>query len=156
MKYKDEQGNWKELSVKAADTLPVGTIVDYDGDTVPDGYEKVDDFSIVSISDIFIPASGFLVYAGILVKQGSHYTGYITIGKTSNFTEGQELAGTFNKSLYESINAFGVSGSGGNSSIWNIPNNLAYIYLEKSNSSLLVRGNKNDDYIKCYLDIVLN
>ena len=25
------------------DTLPIGTVIDYDGDTVPDGYEKVSD-----------------------------------------------------------------------------------------------------------------
>ena len=27
------------------DTLPIGSIIDYDGDTVPDGYEEVDDYS---------------------------------------------------------------------------------------------------------------
>ena len=41
MKYRDPNtGQLKELSLKAADTLPVGTIVDYDGETVPDGWEK--------------------------------------------------------------------------------------------------------------------
>lgn len=41
MKYKDPAtGQLKELSLKAADTLPIGTIVDYDGETVPDGWEK--------------------------------------------------------------------------------------------------------------------
>lgn len=44
MKYRDpETGELKEISVKAADTLPIGTIVDYDGTEVPDGWEKVDD-----------------------------------------------------------------------------------------------------------------
>lgn len=42
MKYKDPvTGEMKTLSVKAADTLPIGTIVDYDGDTVPDGWEQI-------------------------------------------------------------------------------------------------------------------
>lgn len=46
MKYKDPvTGEMKTLSVKAADTLPIGTIVDYDGDTVPDGWEEVSDYS---------------------------------------------------------------------------------------------------------------
>ena len=41
MKYRDPNtGQLKELSLKAADTLPVGTIVDYDGETVPEGWEK--------------------------------------------------------------------------------------------------------------------
>ena len=44
MKYRDpETGEFKELYVKAADTLPVGTEVDYDGDEVPAGWEEVED-----------------------------------------------------------------------------------------------------------------
>lgn len=42
MKYK-YNNQWKDLTVKAGDTLPIGTIVDYDGDTVPSGYEQVED-----------------------------------------------------------------------------------------------------------------
>ena len=48
MKYKDPStGQLKELSLKAADTLPIGTIVDYDGETVPEGWEEygTDDYS---------------------------------------------------------------------------------------------------------------
>lgn len=48
MKYKDPStGQLKELSLKAADTLPIGTIVDYDGKEVPEGWEKygTDDYS---------------------------------------------------------------------------------------------------------------
>lgn len=41
MKYRDpETGQLKELSLKAADTLPIGTIVDYDGEEVPEGWEE--------------------------------------------------------------------------------------------------------------------
>lgn len=44
MKYRDPNtGELKDIYVKAADTLPIGTIVDFDGDTVPDGWETVDD-----------------------------------------------------------------------------------------------------------------
>lgn len=42
MKYKDPiTGEFKNIPLKASDTLPVGSIVDYDGDTVPDGWEEV-------------------------------------------------------------------------------------------------------------------
>lgn len=42
MKYRDPNtGELKDLYVKTSDTLPIGTVVDYDGDTVPDGYEEV-------------------------------------------------------------------------------------------------------------------
>lgn len=43
MKFRDpETGEFKELYTKAADTLPVGTVVDYDGDEVPAGWEEVE------------------------------------------------------------------------------------------------------------------
>lgn len=37
----DGDANWEDAIV--GDTLPVGTIVNYDGDTVPDGYVEVED-----------------------------------------------------------------------------------------------------------------
>lgn len=43
MKYKDENGNWIDIHVKAIDSLPIGTILDYDGTEVPEGYEAVTD-----------------------------------------------------------------------------------------------------------------
>lgn len=41
MKYNDN-GEIKNIVVKAADSLPVGTIVEYDGDSIPAGYEEID------------------------------------------------------------------------------------------------------------------
>lgn len=43
IKYRDSEGKLKEVKIKTKDSLPVGTIVDYDGNTVPDGYEEVED-----------------------------------------------------------------------------------------------------------------
>lgn len=48
MKYK-YNNEWKDLTVKAGDTLPIGTIVDYDGDTVPIGYEEVNSYSTTEV-----------------------------------------------------------------------------------------------------------
>lgn len=43
MKYRDPQtGEFKDITIKVADTLPVGTIVEYDGTTIPNGWELVD------------------------------------------------------------------------------------------------------------------
>jgi len=50
MKYK-YNNQWKDLTVKAGDTLPIGTIVDYDGDTVPTGYEEVEETEDYSTSE---------------------------------------------------------------------------------------------------------
>lgn len=43
MKYKDESGQWKDLVLPATgDTLPVGTVVEFEGDTVPSNWEAVE------------------------------------------------------------------------------------------------------------------
>lgn len=44
MKYNDN-GEYKDIYVKAFDTLPIGTEVDYDGSTVPDGWTEIPDYS---------------------------------------------------------------------------------------------------------------
>ena len=41
MKYNDN-GEFKDIYVKSFDTLPVGTEVDFDGDSVPSGWTAVD------------------------------------------------------------------------------------------------------------------
>lgn len=40
MKYNDN-GTYKDIYIKTFDTLPVGTEVDYDGETVPDGWSVI-------------------------------------------------------------------------------------------------------------------
>lgn len=41
MKYNDN-GTYKDIYIKSLDTLPVGSEVDFDGNSVPDGWEEVD------------------------------------------------------------------------------------------------------------------
>lgn len=43
MKYNDN-GEYKDIYVKTFDTLPVGTEVDYDGETVPSGWIEVSEY----------------------------------------------------------------------------------------------------------------
>ena len=42
MKYNDN-GTYKDIYVKSFDTLPVGTEVDYDGETAPTGWTEITD-----------------------------------------------------------------------------------------------------------------
>ena len=51
MKYK-YNNEWKEMNVKVSDTLPIGSIVEYDGDTVPIGYEEVNGYSTNEVMKI--------------------------------------------------------------------------------------------------------
>ena len=42
MKYRDpDTGEFKDITVKASDTLPIGTVVEYDGTEVPSGWEEI-------------------------------------------------------------------------------------------------------------------
>lgn len=43
MKVRNSNGELKELVIKANDSIPAGTIVDFEGDVVPEGYEQVED-----------------------------------------------------------------------------------------------------------------
>lgn len=60
MKYKDPvTGEWKEIYSKTADTLPVGSIVDFEGNEVPEGWEEVEGSSyIVATSKGTVTLSG--------------------------------------------------------------------------------------------------
>ena len=53
MKYNDN-GEWKDIIVKATDTLPIGTEVDYNGTDVPDGWEEVED-TVTRVLKIIYP-----------------------------------------------------------------------------------------------------
>ena len=67
MKYK-YNNEWKDLTVKAGDTLPIGTIVEYDGNTVPSGYEEVNSYSTdeVKTGDTWI--DGKPIYRKVVTK----------------------------------------------------------------------------------------
>lgn len=51
MKYNDN-GEYKDIYVKAFDTLPIGTEVDYDGSTVPSGWTEIPDPNTYSTDEV--------------------------------------------------------------------------------------------------------
>lgn len=55
LKYRTSAGtsasNFTDLVVKVGDTLPIGTEVDYDGQTVPAGWQEVDDPNVYSTAE---------------------------------------------------------------------------------------------------------
>lgn len=62
MKYRDPvTGEFKDITVKVADTLPVGTIVEYDGDVIPSGWEEVNGISTITVNDVNFIKIGRLV-----------------------------------------------------------------------------------------------
>lgn len=48
MKYKDN-GEWVDINIKALDSLPVGSQIDFSGSTIPTGWEQVNDYSTSEI-----------------------------------------------------------------------------------------------------------
>ena len=55
MKYKDPvTGELKSIIVKSGDTLPIGTIIEFDGTEIPDGYEEVSYEETGSMGNIIV------------------------------------------------------------------------------------------------------
>lgn len=64
MKYKDPiTGELRDVIIKSGDTLPIGTIVDFDGDVIPDGYEEA-----TEVSDVVNSLEGNEIYRAPSVK----------------------------------------------------------------------------------------
>ena len=97
MKYNDN-GEYKDIYIKTFDTLPVGTEVDYDGETVPtgwseiSGYEEVDPTDYITISNSFTLASGSpkaykcgnLVFFNFDIISGTINNGETQLGTCTN------------------------------------------------------------------------
>lgn len=92
MKYNDN-GTVKEIVVKAGDTLPIGTIVEYEGTTIPDGYtvveDEIGDIQILNIQTKIlaaddIPSGGNIQKSDTFIAiEGAD--GYIAIQQNNNW-----------------------------------------------------------------------
>lgn len=89
MKYNDN-GTIKEIPVKASDTLPIGSIVEFDGDTIPSGWEEVENVENVLWTNLNIN-SEFTSQTITLNDSISNYS-YIEIIYANN----KEYAYSFN------------------------------------------------------------
>jgi len=116
MKYNDN-GEYKDIYIKTFDTLPVGAEVDYDGETVPDGWSEIVPSKKVLWTNL-TPTSSFAAqdltiedmtnydYYEIIYKiwTGSNYqhsTGLIQNG-ASAFLSGIEITPSSNVGAYQS------------------------------------------------------
>ena len=98
MKYNDN-GTYKDIYVKTFDTLPIGTEVDYDGNTVPDGWSEIEDIqpNVYSTTEQKIGTwiDGKPIYRTILNPTVSG-TGYISYSHgISNFSHIVKAYGFF-------------------------------------------------------------
>ena len=154
MKYRaPDTREFKDITVKTSDTLPIGTIVDYDGTEVPSGWENVENYGIKKVEDreFLILSDGFSIENNGLYRKDNHVFGYITIAKNSKFTGIQENVGSFINSPLHQINMFGVSGTSKNDT-YDIPSHLAYVFIGLND--LAIKANSSDEYIKFYVDYI--
>lgn len=88
MKYNDN-GTIKEISVKASDTLPIGSVVEFDGDTIPSGWEEVTQKGRLSLTTMLTSPlelqSGTSILTGTIITKGGDLLVNCSIGcmKTS-------------------------------------------------------------------------
>ena len=47
MKVRNSKGELKEIVIQANDSIPANSVIDFDGDVVPEGYEQVEDNKII-------------------------------------------------------------------------------------------------------------
>ena len=147
MKYNDN-GTYKDIYVKAFDTLPVGTEVDYDGETVPSGWTEVADPNTYSTNEVKIGTwiDGKPLYRKVI------QTTIPTSGNNQNVSFQNNIA------IMKSVTGFALqSASGGVNLIlpyismansWSI-----YTYYNRANQELVIEnsGTTFMNNTTCYL-----
>ena len=88
MKARDSQtGTFKDVYVKALDSMPVGTQIEYIGDTIPIGWEEVYDYSTDEIDTGKKWIDGKHIYSKTIIvnrTSGSSLSYHITFDSTGN------------------------------------------------------------------------
>lgn len=110
-------------------------------------------------TDFLTLNTGFSFGETNIFKYKNHYTGTVTIKKSSKFAGAgtQETIGTINSNLgaiTNNINTFGVTGATADD-VWSVPDNFAYIYITNTNT-IYIKGKSTDAYVKFNIDVILN
>ena len=109
-------------------------------------------------ADFLTLSSGFSFGETNIFKYKNHYTGTVTIKKSSKFAGAgtQETIGTINSNLgaiTNNINTFGVTGATADD-VWSVPDNFAYIYITNTNT-IYIKGKSTDAYVKFNIDVYM-
>ena len=82
MKYK-YNGEWVDVNIKALDSMPLGTQVEYTGTDIPAGWEQVNDYSTTEIDTGKRWIDGKKIYRKVL-----HYDTYSFTASDNQFDAG--------------------------------------------------------------------
>lgn len=92
MNYNDN-GTIKQITVKAGDTLPIGTEVDVpDGTTIPAGWEEVSELNEVLYTNYLSINNGITINTAKAIKYGKIVA--ITLDITGTFNRGETVLGS--------------------------------------------------------------
>lgn len=100
IKYNDN-GTFKDIKVKVGDNIPVGAEFDYDGSTIPVGWEEItnpDSYSTSEVKTNKTWINGKPIYRKVITGTISATTTYLSI--ISNIEEVVYVIGTLEKSNY--------------------------------------------------------
>lgn len=145
MKYKNELGEWVTINVRALDSLPVGTELEYDGTDIPVGWEQIDDviyandFKCKNLFDKGVVSAGYLSDAGNLVSNSTFSTSnYIEVSGNSKITVSGNSGSSENICFYDSSKTFvSFISMGTNTQLTvNVPSNAKYVRVTIKNTNL--------------------
>lgn len=146
MKYKDSLGNWVDINIRALDSLPVGTELDYDGTDIPVGWEEVedviyaDDFKCKNMFDKNSLRQGYLGDNGVIITGTStdRITPYIDIYPNNSYIV-SGLSGSYSRAAAYDENKNFISevltNISGSTRTFVTPSNAKYIVLSVANYS---------------------
>ena len=118
LKYKDPStGDFKEIYIKVSDTLPIGSICQYVGNTIPSGYLMCNGQAIsrVDYADLFaVIGTSFGTGDGVTTFNVPNFNGRVSVGLNSSDTDFNAIGKTGgSKYLQEHTHAFKINSSYG-------------------------------------------
>ena len=145
----------EDIPDSVGDGILVDSVIGYDGEEIPEGYEEVSDINeIINISeDGIILENGFSKGAGFqLYKQGKRIFGYLSIDKSENFsiTNVDVKIGTVK---YPPKIAFYTPVSTGQN-FWDI-GVMGYLAIEHTSNIYVKVAEVTQKNIKGYIDYVI-
>ena len=137
MKARNPQtGNLETVYVKALDSMPVGTQIEYTGDTIPTGWEEVNDYSTTEIDTGKKWINGSPIYRKVIeitstnasASNWKEYT-FSTLG----------LPSTLNNVIF--IDSYGFLTQANQMYVESLPSNGSRIQVNIDGNKLNVLGN---------------
>lgn len=109
MKYNDN-GEIKDIKIKVVDTVPIGTVVDYEGTTIPSGWEKIDERKSFTITSDIVTLNERSRY----IEEGNKITILLNLRTTTQLSANTKYNITTSLPIsdnYYATTAYGVTGS---------------------------------------------